>query len=62
MTPLTVTLAADGSIPVPDSLRHAGLSAGDPVVLESDGHTLLVTPAAKAQSTTGRGPEAVEPT
>lgn len=45
MTPLTVTLAVDGSIPIPAALRHAGLSAGDQVVLESDGHTLLITPA-----------------
>lgn len=43
MTPLTVTLAADGSIPVPtDFCRSAGLSAGDRLVLECDGHSILV--------------------
>jgi hypothetical protein len=54
MPPLTVTLAADGSIPVPPEFcRAAGLTAGDTLVLECDGHSLLVRPPEPA--------EAVEP-
>lgn len=45
MTATTVTLAADGSIPVPVALlRAAGLNPGDVLVLECDGHSILVRP------------------
>lgn len=51
MTTHLVTLAADGSIPVPPEFRRAaGLTAGDTLVLECDGHSILVRPPEPAEA------------
>lgn len=55
MTPHIVTLAADGSIPVPtDFCTAAGLAAGDVLVLECDGHSILVRPPEPADTDEAR--------
>ena len=43
MTNTHLTLAADGSLTLPDELRHElGLTPGETLVIESDGDSLLV--------------------